>query len=440
MKMKIFWISLWVQLCLFRQAGSQSLYFPPLTGEAWETIDPASLGWCQEGIDSLYTLLEDNHTKAFILLKDGLIVLEKYFGTFQQDSVWYWASAGKSLTACLVGLAQQEGFLSVDDPTHQYLGEGWTSCDPAQEDQINIWHQLTMTTGLDDGVENPFCTLDTCLLFKSNAGTRWAYHNGPYTLLDDVIESATGLNLNSFFQQRIRARTGITGLFVRVGDNNVFFSRPRSMARFGLWMLNKGNWNGDPVLTDPVYVDQMTNTSQALNLSYGYLWWLNGKASYMLPGLQFVFPGSLMPHAPDDMIMALGKNGQYVNVVPSLNMVLIRMGNAPDGNEVPVTMNDEIWRYIDRLDCTSTQVTSGGSTDLQLKILPNPARDYILITYPDHEFEVRIFSSTGERIHESRGHRHETRIKLPRMAGIYWVQTTLSTGAVLVRRLVVVPD
>ena len=86
---------------------AQSLYFPPINGNEWQTLSPASLGWCEERIDSLYDVLEENNTKAFIVLKDGKIILEKYFGTFQQDSVWYWASAGKSLTACLVGIAQQ---------------------------------------------------------------------------------------------------------------------------------------------------------------------------------------------------------------------------------------------------------------------------------------------------------------------------------------------
>ena len=151
---------------------AQSLYFPPLTGDEWETVAPSSLGWCDERIDSLYDLLEENNTKAFIVLKDGKIVLEKYFGTFVQDSAWYWASAGKSLTACLVGIAQQEGFLSIEDTTSSYLGEGWTACTSDQEEKITIRHQLTMTTGLDDQVPENYCTLDTCLIYKADAGTR----------------------------------------------------------------------------------------------------------------------------------------------------------------------------------------------------------------------------------------------------------------------------
>src|SRR5262245_52854379 len=100
-------------------------YFPPLTGSTWDTLSPSALGWCPDRIDSLYDFLEEKNTKGFIVLKDGRIVLEKYFGTFTQDSAWYWASAGKTLTAFLIGQAQEQGFFDIDDSTSQYLGAGW---------------------------------------------------------------------------------------------------------------------------------------------------------------------------------------------------------------------------------------------------------------------------------------------------------------------------
>ncbi len=139
-------------IILFTYTNSQTLYFPPVTGSEWESVTPASLGWNLAKIDSLYSFLDASNTKAFLVLKDGKIVLEKYFDTFTRDSVWYWASAGKSLTAFLVGIAKQEGKLRLDDTTSKYLGTGWTLLTPAQEAQIKIINQLTMTSGLDDGV------------------------------------------------------------------------------------------------------------------------------------------------------------------------------------------------------------------------------------------------------------------------------------------------
>src|SRR6478609_4717901 len=112
----------------FTGAKAQNLYFPPVTGTAWDSVSPASLGWCEDKMDSLLDYLGQRNSKAFILLKDGKIVVEHYYGTFTADSFWYWASAGKSLTAFTVGIAQQEGHLSINDSTSKYLGTGWTAC------------------------------------------------------------------------------------------------------------------------------------------------------------------------------------------------------------------------------------------------------------------------------------------------------------------------
>jgi hypothetical protein len=78
---------------LFQATNAQTLYFPPLSNTATcDTISPASLGWCINEIDALYNYLQQQDTKGFIVLKDGKIVLEKYFGTFTKDSLWYWAA------------------------------------------------------------------------------------------------------------------------------------------------------------------------------------------------------------------------------------------------------------------------------------------------------------------------------------------------------------
>ena len=115
---KILLISLFI---VFSQISKAQLYFPPTTGNSWDTLSPSSLGWCQDKIDTLLNFLDSKNTKAFIVLKDGKIVIEHYFDTFTVDSLWYWASAGKSLTSFLVGMAKQDGFLNLSDSTSQWL-------------------------------------------------------------------------------------------------------------------------------------------------------------------------------------------------------------------------------------------------------------------------------------------------------------------------------
>ena len=324
---------------------TESLYFPPNTGSEWATTTAQSLGWNTTELNNLNAYLLNKNTKAFIILKNGKIVNEQYFGTFTSDSLWYWASAGKTLTALLVGIAQKDGLININNPTSLYLGTGWTSAPLAKENLITIKNQLTMTSGLDDLNGNNDCTLPSCLSYKADAGTRWAYHTGAYTVLDKVIENASGMSYNTYYQQKLRDRIGMNGGWVKtLNSNNVNFSNARSMARFGLLMLAKGVWNGTPILNDTAYINTMINTSQPLNKGYGYLTWLNGKESFMFPGLQAVVAQSIVANAPADMYCALGKNDQKIYVVPSKKIVVIRMGNSAGVAQSALSsFDDELW-------------------------------------------------------------------------------------------------
>ena len=362
-----------------QSAQAQSLYFPPITGNAWDTISPSSLGWCNARIDSLYAYLQNTNTDAFIVLKDGKIVLEKYFGTFTQDSIHYWASAGKSLTSMMMGIAQQKKLLSIKDTVSKFLGAGWTSEPIQKENLITIKHLLTMTSGLNDAPALPCTNLnDTkeCLQYLTDAGTRWAYHSGAYRKLEDIISTITGISYTAATNNFIGNKIGMKGIWFQ----SVYYSKAREMARYGLLALNKGVWQGDSILTDTAYFRSMINTSQQYNLSYGYLWWLNGKASTMIPTSQHVFPTKLIPNAPNDMFCALGKNDQKIYVVPSQNMVIIRMGGAAYEGDAVTAYDTLVWSYINKLnyDCVKTSVIENKSLKLQeCTLYPNPANNFI---------------------------------------------------------------
>ncbi|WP_298221683.1 serine hydrolase [Flavobacterium sp.] len=398
---------------------AQSLYYPPVDNNAtWETTDPASLGWCPERINNLYTFLEQENTKGFIILKDGKIVLEHYFGTFTAQSLWYWASAGKTITSFLVGKAQEENLLSINNKTSTYLGEGWTNCTLAQENNISVRNQLTMTTGLDDGVTDNHCTTNTCLSYLADSGTRWAYHNAPYTLLEGVLENATGQTINNYTQSKLKTPTGMNGFWTTIDYDNVYFSNVRSMARFGLLIQGQGVWNGTSLMNDTAYFNAMLNTSQDLNKSYGYLWWLNGKQSFMVPTSQIVFPGSYAPDAPADMFAAIGKNGQIASIAPSKGLVVIRMGDAPDSSEVPFILCNQIWQYINNFDC-NLAVNENASEPIS--IYPNPAHHTIQIAHlSDEKYEVKIFNFIGKLMLEKS---NENAIDISNLArGIYFIK------------------
>ncbi len=422
-------------LCLFSfgKTYSQNLYFPPLAGKTWDTLSAKDLGWCTEKIDSLYGFLGSTQTKSFMVLVDGKIVIERYFGTFTQDSSWYWASAGKTLTAMMVGIAQQEGYLKIEDTSSRYLGVGWTSLPLAKENLISIRHQLTMTSGLDDGIAiDKDCTLKSCLQYKADAGNRWAYHNAPYTLLDQVVSAATKQNYQQYFNSSIRNKTGISGLWLKIDYNNVFFSNTRSMARYGLLLLNRGKWDQTEILTDTNYFNQMTRSSQNLNKAYGYLTWLNGSSNYMLPGTQLVFNGMLAPNAPAEMFAALGKNGQILMVVPSKKLVVIRMGNDPDdGSLVPTTYANNIWAQLNKVMCNGSNALSDLEKNVKIQLFPNPTQTTFSIEGVESNQlkSIQIYNAQGCLVQTETSAEFIDISNLP--AAIYYVEIILENGRLM---------
>lgn len=328
----------------------EALYFPPLNSDEWQTLSIGELEWNSNAEQPLFDFLETNKTEAFMILKDGKIVIEKYFGSFNATKNHTWNSAAKTLTAFTVGIAQQEGLLTLNNPSSDYMGTGWSSLSPEQEAQISVKNHLTMTTGLDYTGENSFCTDKECLIYKDDPDTFWYYHNAAYTLLDNILSGATELDFKEYFNEKIRDKIGMQGTWIKTGYLNLYFSNARSMARFGLLNLNKGKWDDTPILDDPNYFKAMTTTSQDLNKSYGYLWWLNGKSNFRVPGSEELFLGKLIPNAPDDLIAGLGAFDQKLYVIPSKGLVIIRMGDSANEDELgPTSFDNDLWEKLNDL-------------------------------------------------------------------------------------------
>lgn len=329
---------------------TESMYFPPIGSGSttWETRSISDLGWHTNAVQPLLDYLEQKHSKSFIVLVNGRIVMENYFNGHTANSYWYWASAGKTLTSTMTGIAQQEGLLNINNKVSDYLGNGWTSAPLAKENLIKCKNLLTMTSGLDDA-SNGDCVTPACLTYLSDAGTRWAYDN-VYVKLQDVVATVAQTSFSNYFNSRLRDKIGMNGIWTNTSDGlSVYSSNSRSMARFGLLILNKGRWDNQQILNES-YWNEATNTSQNINQAYGYLWWLNGKASYHLPQSQYQFSGSIIPSAPSDMYMALGKNDQKIYIIPSKKMVIIRMGDAADGSNMALSDFDEVlWQKIKAL-------------------------------------------------------------------------------------------
>ena len=123
---------------------NEAIYFPPLTSETWETKTISELNWNETQLQSLLDFLEEKNSKSFIILHNGKIVVENYFNGHTNSTPWYWASAGKTLTTAVTGIAQEEGLIDINNKVSDYLGTGWTSAPLDKENLITCKNLLSM--------------------------------------------------------------------------------------------------------------------------------------------------------------------------------------------------------------------------------------------------------------------------------------------------------
>tara|TARA_R110002051_G_scaffold105500_1_gene178430 strand:+ start:1708 stop:2781 length:1074 start_codon:yes stop_codon:yes gene_type:complete len=328
------------------EISKEAIYFPPIDGSAWETTTVQNLNWNEDKLPELLDFLLEKNTKSFIILHNGKIVVEEYMNDHNATKIWYWASAGKTLTTAVTGIAQEEGLININHKVSDYLGEGWTSAALEKENLITSKNLLSMNSGLDDSLGDDVSAMN--LRYISDAGDRWAYHN-VYVKLQDIVATASNMPWSNYFNTRLRDKIGMTGSWFYVDNSSVYWSTTRSMARFGLLNLAQGSWE-DKQIIPKLFLNDATNTSQNLNEAYGYLWWLNGKNSFQLPQSQIKFNGSLIPNAPADMYAALGKNDQKIYVVPSKKLVIVRMGEAADDLNFGLSNFDaNLWTKLNAL-------------------------------------------------------------------------------------------
>ena len=324
-----------------------SLYFPP-SGEKWERIDPGRVGWDPAKLKSALAFAGENRSSAVVLLFRGRLLAEQYWQlkppakTPNDKPNPYFhmllgkdargrpiedvASAQKSVTAMLVGIAQHRELLKLDDPVHKHLGPGWSRAKPALEKQITIRHLITMTSGLD-----------TRLRYSAPAGTKWLYNTAAYSRSLVCVAKASKMKPEELTRKWLTAPLGMQDsrwavrawLPLRPDVNNLgFTTTARDLARFGLLMLARGNWDGKNVLADKDFLRAATSPSQKLNPSYGYLWWLNG-GPFLLRGAGTRKTGRLLPAAPRDMFAAQGKLNRRLYVLPGQQLVITRLGDQP---------------------------------------------------------------------------------------------------------------
>lgn len=277
-------------------------------------------------------------SSSVLVSRGGAVLAERYAAGWGPDRPREVASVAKSMIAVLIAMAIEAGAITgLDQPAADFI--------PAWRDDaraaITLRHLMSMTSGLDDaglalrGITGDQFAINAAAPLRDPPGTRWAYNTAAYHLLFHLLERATGESVEAWARPRLFGPLGMddtrwitsTGAGGRGPVTNWYSaaSTARDLARFGELILGDGAWNGRRLIgADSLRI--LLTPSQALNPSYGLLWWLNAR-----PGADAFGRGDSLrfPSAPRDTVAALGAGGQMVLVVPSSDVVVVRQGETP---------------------------------------------------------------------------------------------------------------
>ena len=327
-------------------------YFPPAAAD-WARIDPARAGWDARALDAALEYARTMHSSGVVMLLDGRLLAERNWtvsgppryqrmllgSTKDGAAIEDIASAQKSIVAFLAGVAEGRHQLDLSAPVDRYLGAGWSKAERSAEAAITVRHLMTMTSGLDDSG-----------VYQRPAGEVWRYNTGMYSRMIGVLEKASGSSIDALTRSWLTGPAGMAdskwlprpwSAGNDAANSIGFATTARDLARFGLLILANGSWNGTDLLHNPGYLPRMLKPSQDLNPSYGLLWWLNGQPRVQSPAATEAKTGSLIPSAPPDLVVAQGALDRKCYVVPSLGLVVTRIGDQTGD-----AFNEEFWRLL----------------------------------------------------------------------------------------------
>jgi len=299
-------------------------------------LDTAALGCA---IASVFTEKDTTHpikTRAVVVLYKGQLVAEQYAPGFTRDTRLLGWSMSKSITSALIGMLVKDGRLRVEDPAP--VPEWKDPNDPRHA--ITLTNLLQQCSGLQFEENYTKSSDATKMLFeradmgaytashplKDTPGTLWYYSSGNSNIVARIVRQTVGEEgYHAFPYERLFYKTGMYSAVLEPDASGTFvgssysYATARDWARFGLLYLNDGVSNGERLLPEGWVKSTATPAPAAPRGKYGYMFWLNA-GSKGNPG------DRTYPHAPADLFCADGFEGQNVFIIPSRQMVIVRLG------------------------------------------------------------------------------------------------------------------
>ena len=303
--------------------------------------------------------IRDINVTGLIVIKDDSILYEQYFNGNDAGTRWISWSMVKSVISALVGIAIEDGHIdSVEDPITKYV----PMLDGSGYDGVSIEHILEMSSGVrwDETYADPqsdvnrmgrtlafgssFEDFITTLVPEREPGSYRRYNSMDTLALGILVQRATGRSVSEYLSDKIWSRIGMehdayfitdrTGIELSFGGLNATL---RDYAKFGRLFLERGNWNGEQIVSERWVMESTAATkphrrpgpSELTNswLGYGYQWWV--------------------PAGVDGEFMAIGVYNQVIYVNRKLNLIIARTGANP---RFGLSESEEDNRHIESLD------------------------------------------------------------------------------------------
>lgn len=274
--------------------------------------------------------------RALLVIYDGRLISENYAPGFTKNSKMLGWSMAKSITSALIGLLIKQGKLDLQQPAPV---PEWRDAKDERH-SITLENLLQQTSGLDFEENYNRSSNATIMLFQKSdmgayaasrsvrekPGTKFYYSSGNSNILSRIVRQTTGdKNYHSFIYDSLFHKAGMYNTIMEpdasgtmVGSSYIF-ATAQDWARFGLLYYNNGVVNGQQLFPAD-WVKKTAAPSSADKLQqYGYQFWLNGYDIKTPSQRKF-------SAAPADMFYADGYAGQYVFIIPSKKLVIVRLG------------------------------------------------------------------------------------------------------------------
>jgi CubicO group peptidase (beta-lactamase class C family) len=316
--------------------AEQGEYWP--TG-GWRTSTPEAQGMDGGILDQMVDNIKAQKLRldSLLVIRNGYIVHETYFGSQSADQRHIQYSVTKSFVSTLIGIALDRGDIDRIDRRVLDFFPGFTITDPnPRRESMTLEDLLTMRSGLkwsdtDQDFSDLFRSTDWVrhmlnLPMVAEPGTKFSYCSGCTNLLSAVLQEATGMTAREFGEEALFRPLGISDLRwesdpagISIGGWGLFLT-PRDMAKLGFLYLHDGEWDGHQIVSAG-WVKEATRKHTATDgtLGYGYQWW--------------TYPSW-------DAYAALGRDGQTIFVIPGADVIVVTTAGGVG--------HDRIFRLIEQ--------------------------------------------------------------------------------------------